>query len=219
LQHAPSLAHALWFVCQAQIVRGDAAAAKTTADELLRLSEEHALPQTRAAATAYLGWAIGQTGDVRRGIEPLEEGLAIYDRLGIRTNRCLIICLLAEAHLMAGQYQKALEQAERAIATSSEIGDRWCLPRIHSVRARILQTSGQVEAAEASLRMALDIAAAQSAKGSQLHAAISLAQVWRDHGKARQARELLAPLYGWFSEGLDSPDLQEARALLETLAP
>jgi class 3 adenylate cyclase/tetratricopeptide (TPR) repeat protein len=219
LQHAPSLAHALWFVCQAQIVRGDAAAAKTTADELLRLSEEHALPQTRAAATAYLGWAIGQTGDVRRGIEPLEEGLAIYDRLGIRTNRCLMICLLAEAHLMAGQYQKAFEQAERAIATSSEIGDRWCLPRIHSVRARILQTSGQVEAAEASLRMALDIAAAQSAKGSQLHAAISLARVWRDHGKARQARELLAPLYGWFSEGLDSPDLQEARALLETLAP
>ena len=159
------MALALWFVCQAQIVRGDAAAAKSTADELLRLSEEHGLPQTRATAMAYLGWAVGQTDDVNRGMRSLEEGFAIFSRLGVRSHLCLMFCLLAETYLAAGQYQKGLEQADLAIATSSEIGDRWCLPRIHTVRARILQTSRQVDGAEASLRMALDIAMAQSAKG------------------------------------------------------
>jgi len=229
LHHAPSLAHALWFICQAQSARGDGAAAKTTANELLTaakttanelltLSEEHGLPQTRATAMAYLGWAMGQTDDVSGGIRRLEEGLAIYSHLGLRSNLCLMLCLLAETYFAAGQYQKALEQADLALATSSEIGDRWCLPRSHTVRAQILQASHQVDGAEASLRMALDIAAAQSAKGAQLHAANSLARLWRDQGKAQQARELLAPVYGWFGEGLDTLDLQEAKALLDSLA-
>ena len=153
LEHVPSLAHALWFVCQAQVARSDAVAVVNTANELLTLSEEHGLPQTRAVALAYLGWAIGQTEDVSRGIRRLEEGLAMYNRLGVRSNLCLTICLLAETYFMAGQYEKGMEQANLAIATSSEIGDRWCLPRIHMIRARLLQTFRQVDAAEASLQL------------------------------------------------------------------
>jgi tetratricopeptide (TPR) repeat protein len=218
LRHAPSLAHALWFVCQAQVARSDAAAVINTANELLTLSEEHGLPQTRATALAYLGWAIGQTDDAGRGIRSLEDGLAMYNRLGVRSNLCLIICLLAETYFVAGQYEEGLEQANLAIATSSEIGDRWCLPRIHTIRARLLQMLRQVDAAEASLRMAVNIAAAQSAKGAQLHAASSLARLWRDQGKPQQARELLAPVYGWFTEGFDTLDLREAKALLDSLA-
>jgi predicted ATPase len=76
----------------------------------------------------------------------------------------------------------------------------------------------EVDAAEASFRTAVDIAEAQSAKGAQLHAAIFLARHWRDHGKPQQARELLAPVYGWFTEGFDTRDLKEAKALLEELA-
>ena len=101
LQHVPSLAHALWFVCQAQIVRGDAAAVVRTASELLTLSEEHGLPQTYATALVHFGWAIAQTDDVSGGIQRLEEGLAKYNRLGVRTNLCLMICLLAETYFMA----------------------------------------------------------------------------------------------------------------------
>ena len=194
LGHVPSLAHALWFVCQAQVARNDAIAVVTTANELLKLSEEHGLPQTRATALAYLGWAIGQTEDVSHGIRRLEEGLAMYNRLGVRSNLCLTICLLAETYFMAGQYEKAMEQANLAIATSSEIGDLWCLPRIHTIRGRLLQTFCQVDAAEVSLRMAVDIADAQSAKGAQLHAVNSLARLWRDQGKRDEARELLAPV-------------------------
>ena len=217
LQHVPSLAHALWFVCQAQVARNDAVAVANTAKELLTLSEEHGLPQTRATALAYLGWAIGQIDDVSRGVGRLEEGLAMYNRLGVRSNLCLIICLLAETYFMAGQYEKSMEQANLAIAASSEIGDRWCLPRIHTIRARLLQTFREVDAAEASLRMAVDVAAAQSAKGAQLHAANSLARLWHDQGKRAEARELLAPVYGWFTEGFDTLDLKEAKALLAEL--
>ena len=218
LRHVPSLAHALWFVCQAQVARSDAVAVMNTANELLTLSEEHGLPQTCAAAFAYLGWAIGQTEDVSLGIRRLNEGLAMYHRLGVRSNLCLTICLLAETYFMAGQYEKGMEQANLAIGTSSDIGDRWCLPRIHTIRARLLRSFHQVDAAEASLQMAVDIAAAQSAKGAQMHAANSLARLWRDQGKPQQARELLAPVYGWFTEGFDTLDLKEAKALLDELA-
>jgi predicted ATPase len=217
LEHVPSLAHALWFVCQAQVARSDAVAVVNTANELLTLSEEHGLPQTRVVALAYLGWAIGQTEDVSRGIRRLEEGLAMYNRLGVRSNLCLTICLLAETYFMAEQYEKGMEQANLAIATSSEIGDRWCLPRIHMIRARLLQTFRQVDAAEASLQLAVDIAAAQSAKGAQLQAVNSLARLWREQGKPQQARELLAPVYSWFTEGFDTRDLKEAKALLDEL--
>jgi predicted ATPase len=204
-------------VCQAQVARNDAVAVVNTANELLTLSEEHGLPQTRATALVYLGWAIGQIDDASRGVGRLQEGLAMYNRLGVRSNLCLIICLLAETYFMAGQYEKSMEQANLAIATSSEIGDRWCLPRIHTIRARLLQTFREVDAAEASLRMAVDVAAAQSAKGAQLNAANSLARLWRDQGKRAEARELLAPLYGWFTEGFDTFDLKEAKALLAEL--
>jgi predicted ATPase len=204
-------------VCQAQVARRDAGAVVNTANELLTLSEEHGLLQTRATALAYLGWAMGQTEDVSRGNRRLEEGLAMYDRLGVRSNLCLTICLLAEGYFTAGQYEKGIEQANLAIATSSEVGDRWCLPRIYTIRARLLQTFRKVDEAEASLQTALDVATAQSAKGAQLHAANSLARLWRDQGKPQQARELLAPVYGWFTEGFDTRDLKEAKALLDSL--
>jgi predicted ATPase len=185
---------------------------------LLTLSEEHGLPQTRATALTYLGWAIGQTGDVSRGIQSLEDGFAMYNRLGLRAHLCLIMCLMAETYFRAGQSEKGLEQADLAIATSSEIGDRWCLPRIHMTRARLLQTLRQIDAAEAGLQMAVDIAAEQLAKGTQLQAAISLARLWRNQGKPQQARELLTPVYDWFTEGFDTLDLKEAKVLIGELA-
>ena len=218
LQHAPSLAHALWFVCQAQVARNDAAAAMNTATELLTLSEEHGLPQTRAAALVYLGWAIGQTKDVAQGVQYLEEGLAAFNQLGLRSNLTLALCLLAETHLTGGSYESSMAQLNRAITTSSEIGDRWCLPLIYMTNARLLQqASPNSDTAEASLRRALEVAEQQCAKGWGLRAATSMARLWRNQGKPQQAREVLAPVYGWFTEGFDTRDLKEAKALLEEL--
>jgi predicted ATPase len=219
LQHAPSLAHALWFVCQAQVVRNDAAAAMNTATELLTLSEEHGLPQTRATALVYIGWAIGQTKNVAQGVQYLEKGLAAFNQLGLRSNLCLAICLLAETHFTGGRYESSIDQVNRAITTSSELGDRWCLSLIYMTHARLLQqASPNADAAEASLRKALEVAGLQCAKGWELRAATSLARLLRDQGKRDEARDLLAPVYGWFTEGFDTRDLKEAKALLDALA-
>jgi predicted ATPase len=219
LQHAPSLAHALFFVCQAQVTRNDPAAVIDTATELLKLSDEHGLPLTRAIALVYFGWALGQVGDNAQGIRRVEEGLTAYYQLGARNNLTFAICLSAETYLMGKQYEKGMEQVNVALATSSEIGDRWCLPQINMIRARILQEIGSsADAAEACLRTAIDVSQSQSAKGFELRAAMSLARLWLSQGKPQQARELLAPVYGWFTEGFDTLDLKEAKALLEELA-
>jgi predicted ATPase len=214
LRHAPSLAHALWFVCQAQVARNDAPTVVNTASELLKLSEEHGLPQTRATALAYLGWAVGQIGDVSRGIRLVDEGLAMFTRLGVQNTLCLIICLSAETYLMAGQYEKGLEQINRAIAKSTDIEDRSYLPRIHMIRGQLLQKVHENDAAEANLRMAVELAAAQSAKGLQLPAANLLGRLWLARGKRQQTREMLAPLYGQFTEGFETGDLREAKLIL-----
>jgi predicted ATPase len=111
-----------------------------------------------------------------------------------------------------------MEQATRVLAASSELGDRWYLPRIYMIHARLLQQAyANAEAAEASLRKALEIAALQCAKGWELRAATSLARLWCDQGKRDEARNLLGPVYGWFTEGFDTHDLKEAKALLEEL--
>jgi len=218
LRHVPSLAHALWFICQAQVTRNDAAAVIDTATELLKLSEEHGLPLTRAIASVYLGWALAQAGDNAQGVQRLEEGLAAYYRLGARNNLTFAICLSAETYLMDKQYEKGMRQVNAALTASSEIGDRWCLPQINMIRARILQQTGFNGDAETSLRIAIDVAQSQGAKGFELRAATSLARLWRDQGKPQQARELLAPVYGWFTEGFDTLDLKEAKSLLDELA-
>ena len=141
------------------------------------------------------------------------------NRLGIRSNLCLSICLLAETYFASGRYEEGMEQADLAIATSSEVGDLWCLPRIHMIRARLLEKSFRnAAAAEASLRAAMEVAASQCAKGPELRAAMSLARLQRDQGRRAEAYDLLAPVYGWFTEGFDTRDLKEAKTLLDELS-
>ena len=168
----------------------------------------------------YLGWALGQTKDVDQGANLVEKGLAAWNRAGLRSNLCFSLCLLAETYYRSGRYDEGSEKADQAIAVSSEIGDRWCLPRTHEIRGRLLlQTSRNADAAEQDLLAAVSVARSQCAKGSELRAATSLARLWRDQGKSTQACDLLAPIYSWFTEGFDTPDLKEARALLNSLAP
>jgi predicted ATPase len=219
LQHPPSLAIGLWLIGEAQLVRHDVAAAMATAQELLALSDEHRLPQQRATALMFFGWALAHRGDVAEGIHHLEEGLGIWNRLGARVYLAHAICLLAEAYLQGGRYADGMKQLDLAIATAVENGDEGYIPRMHMVRASLLVRLGSsnVEAAETSLRRSVAVSRAQGARGWELRASTSLARLWRDQGKRTEARDLLAPVYGWFTEGFDTPDLKEAKALLEEL--
>jgi predicted ATPase len=174
----------------------------------------------RGVALTCLGWNMGQTDHIGEGLRHLEQGLATRIQLGLRPLLPFSNCLLAETHLKALSYSEGIQHANLALAASSDIGDQWFLPRIHMLRAQLLQEQAcpDIDAAEASLRSAINVAQAQCAKGWELRAAILLARLWRDQGKRDEARELLAPVYGWFTEGFDTLDLKQAKALLDELA-
>jgi predicted ATPase len=216
LRHAPSLAQALWLAGESQFARRDSAAVMVTATELLELCEEHRISQQRARALIFIGWALARSGEVTEGTQRLAEGLDAWTRLGARSYLPRGLSLLAESYLLSRRYAEGLEQVAQALAVAAETGENWYLARLHHLRAELLQARGRdADAAEASLRTAIDIARTQGARGWELRAATSLARLWRDQGKRREAYDLLAPIYGWFTEGFDTPDLKDAKALLD----
>jgi predicted ATPase len=219
LRHAPSLAYALSYVCVSQATCGGSAVVIATATELMGLSEQHGLPQLRAWSLLFLGWALAQSGETADGIALLEEGLRVLSRLGVRPLLPTGLCLAAETYLAERRYAEAFEQVARAFELASETGEQWFVPRLHQVRAELLLHAHGPgdEAAEASLRQALAVARQQNAKGRELPAATSLARFWLDRGRRHAVRDLLTPIYGWFTEGFDTPDLKEAKALLDQL--
>jgi predicted ATPase len=125
---------------------------------------------------------------------------------------------LAEALLAAGRPREGITQAARALDAAAELGDVFYLSRLHQVRADLLlHAGGRIDEAAASLEEALRVARRQQAKAYELRAATSLARLWGEQGRRTEARELLAPVYGWFTEGFDTADLKGAKALLAAL--
>jgi predicted ATPase len=126
--------------------------------------------------------------------------------------------LLARAYEIAGQFEVALTLFDKALQMVEETGERWFAAEPHRQKGQLLLRQGQPESAEELYRKALSIAEEQQAKLWELRAAASLARLRRDQGRRAEAHDLLAPVYGWFTEGFDTPDLKEAKTLLEQLA-
>ena len=127
---------------------------------------------------------------------------------------------LARAHAELGQFENAwccIDEAMMAVETTKET---WCAADLHRMAGEIVLLSSEpnAEKAQAHFERALAIASEQQAKSFELRGAMSMARLWRDQGKRDEARELLAPVYGWFTEGFDTPDLKHAKALLDELA-
>jgi predicted ATPase len=122
--------------------------------------------------------------------------------------------------MLDGKQEEALRLLDDDIAAVGKAGRLWCAAELHRQRGQLLLkgTKPNLAQAEAQFQQAIEIARSQSAKFWELRAATSLARLWRDQGKNAEARDLLAPVYGWFSEGFDLPDLKEAKALLEELS-
>jgi len=125
--------------------------------------------------------------------------------------------LLAETCSICGRREEALELLKTALTHGTQTSARWCEARVHHLRAQLFSASSEWPQAEECLRRALEVARQQNARSFELRSAISLARLWRDHGQRREARDLLAPVYGWFTDGFDTPDLREAKALLDLL--
>jgi class 3 adenylate cyclase/predicted ATPase len=217
LAHPPSLALSLAHGCRLLSFIGDDAVLGEQVDQLVAVAIEQGFPQWRAQGTIYRGWVEVKNGDVAEGISLLRSGSATYRAIGAETFMPYFIALLARASEIAGQVEEAVTLLDDALQIVERTGERWFAAELHRHKGQLLLRQGHSEAAEELYRKALSIAEEQGAKLWELRAAMSLARLRRDQGSRAEARNLLAPVYGWFTEGFETPDLKQAKALLDEL--
>jgi predicted ATPase len=165
----------------------------------------------------YRGWVKVKNGHVAEGVSLLRSGSTAYRATGADAFMPYFIALLASACEIAEQIEEPLTLLDDALQIVERTGERWFAAELNRHKGQLMLQQGHSEAAEELYRKALSIALEQEAKLWELRAAMSLARLRRDQGYRAKARDLLAPVYGWFTEGFDTPDLKEAKALLEEL--
>jgi predicted ATPase len=169
---------------------------------------------------ALQGVALVRAGNYDRAVPVLRAAIERWHSTGARFWGRYIRGVLAEALARSGKVEQSLEVCDDVLAEieQPECRERWHCAELLRLRGWVLSLKGDVRAAEQSYGTSLEWARQQQAKSWELRAAMSLARLWRDQSKVQQARELLAPVYGWFTEGLHTRDLKEAKTLLEELA-
>jgi predicted ATPase len=193
----------------------DNAVLRDWVDRLVAVAAEQGFPLWRG--TIFCGWGKVKNGDVAEGIPLLRSGSNAYSATGAELWRPYYIALLTTACEIAGQFEEALALLDDALQIVERTGERWYAAELNRHKGQLLLRQWHTEAAEELYRKALSIAREQEAKMWELRAAASLARLWRNQGRRAEARDLLAPVYGWFTEGFDMPDLKEAKALLDEL--
>jgi predicted ATPase len=217
LDHPPSLASSLALDALLLAVAENISALEESADQLIAVTTEQGFAFWGAAEAIYRGWVKVKNGDVVEGMSLLRSGLNAYRATGAE---CLVpnyIAFLARACATAGQVEEAFALFDDALQIVERTGASWVEAELYRHKGQLLLRQGHSEAAEGLYRKALGIAAEQGAKLWELRAAVSLARLHRDRGRHAEARDLLAPVYGWFTEGFDTVDLNEAKALLDEL--
>jgi predicted ATPase len=196
----------------------DVRALKRDAEELMRLSKGMGFKAFGATGRCYRGEALFRSGRVLEGIGQMREGLAVRQSRGIRCHVSGILAALAEALVKTGRPEEGLATLVEALALVEETDERYWEADLRRLKGDLLLRQGAEANAEASLHEAIAVAQRQGARSWELRATTSLARLWQKQGKRREARRMLAEVYDWFTEGFDTRDLKEARALLEELA-
>jgi predicted ATPase len=217
LAHPPSLAVALAVGAALLSLVGDNAALDEWAGQLIAVTTEQGFTHWRVMGIICRGWAKVKTGDVTEGMSLLRSASAAYRCTGGELWMPYFIALLAGACEIGGQVEEALTLLDDALQIVERTGERWFAAELNRQKGQLLLRQGHPQVAEELFRKALSIAEEQEAKLWELRAAVSLARLRRDQGRRAEASDLLAPVYGWFTEGFGTPDLKDAKALLDEL--
>jgi class 3 adenylate cyclase/predicted ATPase len=220
LNHPFSLAFALNLAAVLHQFRREVQAVQERAEALMTLSTEQGFPHWLAYGIIFRGWALALRGERAEGIARMRRGLVAYRGTGAELHRPYFLSMLAEAYGEAGQPEEGLKVLVDALAMVDNTGERNWEAELHRRRGELLliEQGQKVGEAEGCFWQALDTARRQQAKSLELRAVMSLSRLWQQQGKHGKARQMLADIYGWFTEGFDTPDLQEAKALLQELA-
>jgi adenylate cyclase len=186
----------------------------------MELSSEQGFTLLRQGGMILHGWSLAEQGRAEEGIDQMRQGLAGWQATGALSHRPYQLALLAEALAREGQAQDGLTALDEALALATTSGERFLEAELHRLRGNLLLTRADANssagvAAEGCFRQALDVAGRQNAKSLELRAAASMSRLYQQQGRQAEARTLLAEIYNWFTEGFDTSDLREAKALLE----
>jgi predicted ATPase len=227
LAHPFSLARTLHYdtiLCQ---LRRDTLATRDQADVEITVATSRNFALAQASGLIMRGWAIAVQERSPEGLAQIRQGLDMYQSTGAEYQRSHYLTLLAEVSGLLGQPEGGLAALEEALTLIEKTGEQYYEAELHRQRGELLllyaaqshpiQGSREQHDAEVCFQQALDVSRQQQAKSLELRAAMSLARLWQQQGKRTEARALLAPVYGWFTEGFDTADLQEAKVLLEAL--
>jgi predicted ATPase len=217
--HAVTLMYGLNHAAMLNLWCGIYSTAQSQLDETISLAEEKGALLWKAAAMAAKGCIFALTGDPSNGIQIANPALTAFWSTGATVGMTRHLPILAKAYAELRQFEEAWHSIGEAMTAVETTRERWCEADLHRIAGEIELMSPERDAAEAEtyFQRALAVAREQHAKSWELRAAMSMARLWRDQGKRQQAHDLLAPVYGWFTEGFDTLDLKQAKALLDEL--
>ena len=199
--------------------RREPLAVATSADELIELSQSQAFPLRYTIGIVFRGWSLAHDSCAEEGIALMKGAIADLDKGNQNYALTFYVALLIDAALANGMDQEASRALDKAFDLVERTGERWWEAELHRLRGQsLVKATDRTHEAEVCYQNALRIAREQGAKSLELRAAISFSQLWCYQNRKQDARDLLAPVYDWFTEGLETANLRAARALLEELS-
>jgi|RhiMetdeSRZDD1v2_1073273.scaffolds.fasta_scaffold36020_2 class 3 adenylate cyclase/predicted ATPase len=218
--HPFSLSFVLSYTAQFHQYRHEVRCTHEHAEPAISLATDQGFPQWMTVSAMLRGWALVHQGQAQEGMAQITQGLMTWRTAGSELGRPYFLTLLAEAHGTMGQPEAGLTVLAEALTHVDKTGERWYEAELYRLKGALLlqQNANNQAEVETCFHHALEIARHQQAKSFELRTATSLARLWQQQGKRQEAYDLLAPVYGWFTEGFNTADLQDAKALLDALA-
>jgi predicted ATPase/DNA-binding SARP family transcriptional activator len=203
--------------CIIDIMRRDAQGLKGHAEEMTRLIRDK-VPGWSRTGQLFEGVALVMLGQPREGLEQMREAISVLKTRGAVIDLSMFLCSVAEAQALMGHSEEGLTTLAETLAFADETSEYSHKAELHRLRGELLLMQGDEDEAEASFHTAIDVARRQNAKSWELRATTCLARLWQQQGNTEEARQVLAEIYNWFTEGFDTRDLKEAKALLEEIS-